>query len=34
VRADYAATLTAPFGDKLHLPAPLSFTLDTADFTR
>lgn len=30
--ADYSRTIKAPFGDKLDLPAPFSFALDTSDF--
>ncbi|WEB41758.1 MULTISPECIES: Uma2 family endonuclease [Streptomyces] len=30
--ADYLTTHTAPFGDRLPLPAPFSFDLETADF--
>lgn len=29
---DYRADVQVPFGSPLELPAPLSFTLDTAEF--
>jgi Uma2 family endonuclease len=32
VRGDYSRTLAADFGDKLDLPKPFDFTLDTAPF--
>jgi Uma2 family endonuclease len=33
VRNDYSTTSVAAFGDRLKLPAPFSFTLDTENFT-